>query len=516
MSRKRRLRRPLDLAREPQPNAPGAAVFTERIIRGEATVERDQAGKVVAATGHFQDVTDQHATAAGVEAAAAQWSETFDAMEDSVALFDAEGRVVHCNAATVALTGREMADIVGRRCDEVFHRPDYSDCPRRRAFETGQVQTSIDEQGGKWLRITFTPQLDIAGHVRGGVEVVTDITQLREAERAAEERSHFLEELLEAIPVPVYYKDMTLHFAGHNQAYAAIAGRTRDEIIGSTVFDVRPPDLAERFDASDRELLVHPERTLEEEFELPVPAGASKHMVSHKAVFSDVAGQPSGIVGVLLDVTEIRRADLERASTAAQLQHTLRGAVAALSATTELRDPYTAGHQRRVAELACAMALALGWDEESTDLLRTAALLHDVGKIVVPAEILAKPGRLTEPEMQLIRQHPSAGARMVGPIGFAPEVAATILQHHERLDGSGYPSGLRGEEILPAARVLAVADVIEAMISHRPYRPARPFKAAVAEIEDGAGGRYEAAACQAAISLVREQGFTFSRYSPLL
>ena len=451
-----------------------------------------------------------------MEAAATEWSETFDAMEDSVALFDADGRVVRCNAATLALTGRAMADILGRRCDEVFHPSGYAQCPRRRAFETGQVQTSIDERDGRWLRITVTPQFDAAGRVRGVVDVVTDITQLREAEKAAEERSHFLEELLEAIPVPVYYKDTTLHFVGHNEAYAAIAGRPREEIIGKTIFDVRSPRLAERFDTSDHELLAHPERPLEEEFDLPRPGGTTQRMVSHKAVFSDVAGRPAGIVGVLLDVTEIRRADLERVSAAAQLQLTLRGAVAALSATTELRDPYTAGHQRRVADLACAMVLALGWDDGSTDLLRTAALLHDVGKIVVPAEILAKPGRLTEPEMQLIRQHPAAGARTVSPIGFAPEVAQIILQHHERLDGSGYPAGLQGDEILPAARVLAVADVIEAMVSHRPYRPARPTKAAVAEIESGAGTRYEAAACEAAISLVRDRGFRFSRHSPLL
>jgi putative nucleotidyltransferase with HDIG domain len=126
----------------------------------------------------------------------------------------------------------------------------------------------------------------------------------------------------------------------------------------------------------------------------------------------------------------------------------LEGTVAALSATTELRDPNTAGHQRRVAALACAVARALGWDQGRIELLRTAALLHDIGKILVPAEILAKPGRLTDIEMALIRLHAAAGAETVGPIGFDPDVATMIRQHHERLDGSGYPAGLRGTEIL--------------------------------------------------------------------
>jgi putative nucleotidyltransferase with HDIG domain len=163
-----------------------------------------------------------------------------------------------------------------------------------------------------------------------------------------------------------------------------------------------------------------------------------------------------------------------------------------------------------VAQLACAIAGEVGFDEVSTERLRTAALLHDVGKIVVPAEILSKPGRLTAIEMQLIRQHPGAGADIVGPIGLDPDVADIVRQHHERLDGSGYPTGIHGDEILPGARVLGVADVVEAMISHRPYRPALPIKAAVTELEGGAGSRYEASACRAAISLLCEQGFSFA------
>jgi len=202
------------------------------------------------------------------------------------------------------------------------------------------------------------------------------------------------------------------------------------------------------------------------------------------------------------DVTDRHRAE-ER------LRLTLKAAVAALGATTELRDPYTAGHQRRVAELAGAIAAELGWSEEQIETLRIAALLHDIGKIVVPAEILAKPGRLTELEMELVRQHAQAGAATIAHIDFGDAIAAAIAQHHERLDGSGYPAGLTGDQILPGARILAVADVVEAMMSHRPYRPAQPTEAALAEIEAGAGRIYDAACCEAVLRLFREQGFTF-------
>jgi putative nucleotidyltransferase with HDIG domain len=200
----------------------------------------------------------------------------------------------------------------------------------------------------------------------------------------------------------------------------------------------------------------------------------------------------------------------ELAVGAGQLQRALTSTVAALGATVELRDPYTAGHQRRVAELSCAIAVELGWDEAQIEALRTAALLHDIGKIVVPAEILSKPGRLSSNEMQLIRQHAQAGADTISEIEFGSAIAVMVAQHHERLDGSGYPAGLVDGQILPEARLLAVADVVEAMISHRPYRAALPVAAAVAELEDGAGSRYDAPACAAAIRLLGEKGFTFA------
>ncbi len=193
-----------------------------------------------------------------------------------------------------------------------------------------------------------------------------------------------------------------------------------------------------------------------------------------------------------------------------RLRGSLAATVAALAAMTELRDPYTAGHQRRVAELACAIAAELGWDESRIEPLRTAALLHDIGKIVVPAEILAKPSRLNDAEMQLIRQHARAAADAIAAIDFGSDVATMIVQHHERLDGSGYPSGLHDAEIVPEARLIAVADVVEAMTSHRPYRAALPIAATLAELTDGAGSRYDAAVCEAAIALFGEDRFTFS------
>ena len=308
--------------------------------------------------------------------------------------------------------------------------------------QTGQAETDIIERDGVWLRMSFTPEKDATGQVVGGVHVVTDITQLRQAEQVARERSHFFEELLEAIPAPVHNTDVTFHYVACNQAYAQALGLSKEEVIGKTVYDIHPVEVAKRYDASDKELLANPDQPVELLFETRAPDGTARYLMTHKAVYSDVTGKPAGIVGVSFDVTEIRQTQQDLADSAVKLRLTLEGAVAALGATAELRDPYTAGHQRRVAELACAIARELDLEEASLESLRVAALLHDIGKIVVPAEIFSKPGRLTEPEMQIIRQHADAGANTAALIGFDGEVAEIIRQHHERLDGSGYPKGL--------------------------------------------------------------------------
>ena len=483
---------------------------SEHVLHGESAAERDVTGKVVAIVGYFQDVTDRREAAARLEAAAAEWRETFDAMGDSVSLFGRDGRILRCNAATSRLTGRAFADIIGHECEEVFSDRDCGivrEDGHSRRVKLKQISSSATAPGfaspslrrgrnrsscGRSARRhRHHPAAPSRADRRGAVPLP------RGAPRG-NPSAHLLPRCLAAL----HSRERGLC------GFLRPLQRSRSSARQLSTFG--RPTSRRSFDASDRELLNHPECPVEQELELFDQDGKHHWLVTHKAVFSDVSGRPAGIVGVNLDVTEIRRAQQEIADSAAQLELTLEGSVAALGATTELRDPYTAGHQRRVAELACAIALELGWDEARLKSLRIAARLHDIGKIILPAEILAKPGRLSEIEMQLIRQHAAAGAEVVSSIGFEQNVAEMIHQHHERLDGSGYPAGLRDGEILPEARILAVADVVEAMISHRPYRPALPIEAALSELEAGAGTRYDAAACEKAILLIREQGFTFT------
>ncbi len=199
----------------------------------------------------------------------------------------------------------------------------------------------------------------------------------------------------------------------------------------------------------------------------------------------------------------------EHLRSAERLRESLTDTIRAIALTVEKRDPYTAGHQQKVAQLAVAIAAELGFEPERIEGVRLGALIHDIGKIYVPAEILNRPGKLTPPEFEMIKSHAQVGYDIIKDVKFPWPVGEMILQHHERLDGSGYPTGLKGEAIIPEARILAVADVVEAMGSHRPYRAAHGFAAALAEIRQHRGTRYDAAAVDACIRLFEDKGFVF-------
>ena len=181
--------------------------------------------------------------------------------------------------------------------------------------------------------------------------------------------------------------------------------------------------------------------------------------------------------------------------------------LAVITTLSEMRDPYTAGHERRVAEIAVAIGAELGFDASRQEGLRVAGHLHDIGKMTIPAEILSKPGKLSAIEFQLIQGHAQAGHDVLKGVEFPWPVAEVALQHHERIDGSGYPQRLKGEAILLEARIMAVADVVEAMSSHRPYRVGRGIEAALQEIERGRGSVYDTDVADACLKLFREKGY---------
>lgn len=190
-----------------------------------------------------------------------------------------------------------------------------------------------------------------------------------------------------------------------------------------------------------------------------------------------------------------------------QLIKTLNSTIEAMSKTMEWRDPYTAGHQKKVALLSQAIARKLGWEEERIKGLYLAALVHDLGKIATPSEILTKPSMLTETELALIKEHPKTGYDILKDIPFTWPIAQAVYQHHERIDGSGYPNQLVGDAIIPEAKILAIADTIESMTSHRPYRPGLGLEKAILQVKSEAGKTLDPAICEVACQLIEQDEF---------
>jgi PAS domain S-box-containing protein/putative nucleotidyltransferase with HDIG domain len=237
------------------------------------------------------------------------------------------------------------------------------------------------------------------------------------------------------------------------------------------------------------------------------PNGRHVYLSINGAPIHDEKGNIKEVVCSIDDVTEQRQAEEEIGKTVGKLKRGIDDTIRAMAMIVEERDPYTAGHQERVANLSVAIAQDLNLSEEQIGGIRMAGMIHDIGKMKVPAEILSKPTKLSDLEFKLIQSHAEVGYKILETIAFPYPVAKIAYQHHERINGAGYPQGLKGDEILIEARILAVADVVEAMASHRPYRPGLGIDAALKEIENNRGILYDTDAVDACLLLFRGKGF---------
>jgi response regulator RpfG family c-di-GMP phosphodiesterase len=228
---------------------------------------------------------------------------------------------------------------------------------------------------------------------------------------------------------------------------------------------------------------------------------------------SDFINKPFELKELLIRIKRVFRERALRTELNMRLEQVmaaLEGVIHALSLSIDARDPYTAGHQRRATELAVAIGKNMGLSEDRVTGIRMAGAIHDLGKIAVPAEILSRPSRLSDMEFSLIKTHAEVGYNILKGIEFPWPVAETVYQHHERLDGSGYPRGLKGDEILLEAKIMGVADVVEAIVSHRPYRPAFGIEAAAEELSDKRGVLFDTGVANACLKIIQRDTFQFN------
>ncbi len=375
-------------------------------------------------------------------------------------------------------------------------------------FSKGESSAEADfvSKDGRKTPYFFTGlkvRIDNADHLVGVGIDISEIKQAKEALRASEAKYHSIfENSLEGI----YRTTKEGRFLMANTAFCDQLGYSSFEELAATVTNVAT-QLYVR--PEDREYLL---QMLEEEsavkgFETRFYR-KDKRIVWVRINITAVRDESGNILyydGIDEDTTQRKEVEREQARSAAQVRKAMMDTIHALVSMSEFRDPYTTGHQNRVADIAAAIAEELGLPEEQISGIRIAGLIHDVGKICIPTEILSKPGQLSQIEMDLIRSHVAAGYEIIKDIEFPWPIRKAVLQHHERLDGSGYPSGISGDDIVMEASIIAVADVVEAMASHRPYRAAQGLEAALEEIEKNKGILYDEKVAEACLRLYRDK-----------
>jgi len=351
----------------------------------------------------------------------------------------------------------------------------------------------------RWIWGKGEPELNERHAAVALIGLIQDITERKQAEASLADSELKYRQVVENAAEAIFVaQDGRIVFL--NPATTAMFGRSREELLARPVGGFFHPD--------DRDMVLerHQAQTRAEEapsvYSFRIIRGdGSTRWAEATAVHVDWQGKPASL-NLLGDVTERRLAE-------EALNRSFEATLIALGHVAERRDPYTAGHQRRVTDLALAIARKLGYSSAQCNPLRIAGMLHDIGKVAVPAEILTKPGALTKVEVQLVRTHSQAGYEILADVAFPGPVAEIVFQHHERLDGSGYPEGISGDEILREAKILAVADVVEAMASHRPYRTALGIDAALEEIREQRGRLYDSDVVDTCIQLFAS-GFEFA------
>ena len=326
------------------------------------------------------------------------------------------------------------------------------------------------------------------------------------------DRERWLSTILKSIGDGVIATNKNGAITFMNPLAETLTGWKLDQALDRTLSDVfkvmnQKPGKMQRI--SVKKILKGEESAFSDEAILVSKKGKNTPIDPRLEPIKDDGGNISGVVLAFTDVTARKMAEEELKRSFEQQKIAMEGTVRAIAYTVEIRDPYTAGHQRRVTKLACTIGEEMGLSKDQIEGLRMSGELHDIGKIHVPAEILSKPGQLSEAEYTIIKTHPQVGHDILKTIEFPWPVARIVFQHHERIDGSGYPTGLKGKDILLEAKILAVADVIEAMATHRPYRPALSIEESLREISKNKGTLYDSKVVDICLRVFKEKKFKF-------
>jgi len=466
----------------------------------------------------IRDITDRRRVEDALTRSEEKFRKIFYTSPDAVSVSRLEdGMFVSINPGFTRLTGYTEDDIIGVTSLAYNIWNDSDDRQRLvdalvRDGSVSNFEATFRIQGGAirhGLMSVSVINLDGVPHI---LNITRDITDRKEAQDALRESERKYRLLADNANDIIFVLDMELNYTYISPSVRSLRGYDPEEVLTQPVLETLTPASRQHAQETLTDVM-NLERAGQRQFSRTLQLETLKRdgtTVQTEVKLTFIRGknqEPVGILGVTRDITERIEAEERLKDTLELLRKAVGATIQVLGTAVESRDPYTAGHQRRVADLARAIATEMGLPQEQIDAIRMAGAIHDIGKLSIPSELLAKPTKLTDTEFSLIKQHPEKGYDMVKNVESPWPLAEIIYQHHERMDGSGYPRKLAGEEILMEARILAVADVVEAMASHRPYRPTLGPEAALDEITSYRGTRYDADAVDACIRLFRIKGY---------
>lgn len=459
-----------------------------------------------------RDITEREKAKEKIKESEERYKDLVEKAGVAILIDDKEGNVQYCN--------RKYADMFGYPLEEIGSKPIFSivhpdDVERVRKFHKGRIQgkkvpseyecKGITKDGNIVHMEIHADALQDNGDIIGTRSYIWDITERKKVEEAVQASEEKFRTLFDSAADAIFIHDLDGNILEVNEVACERLGYKKEKILNMTLADIDRPKQAVGTPKRIEELYqrghIFFETAHENKDGTVIPIELSSRII-------DYEGKPVAL-SIARDITERKLAEEERKQSFERLRQSLEETVNALATAVEMRDPYTAGHQHRVTSLATAIAEEMGLSKEKIEGIRMAGVIHDVGKIRVPAEILSWPGQLTEIDFNLIKTHPQVGYDILKRIELPNQVTKIMLQHHERMDGSGYPEGLKGKNILIEARVLAVADVVEAMASHRPYRAALGIEKALEEISKNKGILYDAKVVDTCLKLFNEKDFKF-------
>lgn len=440
----------------------------------------------------------------------------FEQLGVGVAHSTLEGRLTYVNPRLCELLGYSRREALRLTIGELTHVDDIGasiEARRRLIAGTGtyyerEARLFCKDGHEIWARITTSLVRPANGAAAIFTSLLQDISRQKELERDQGETELRFRQIAENIREVLFLDDPTEGRTLYvSPAYESVWGRSTSTLYanhGAWMEAIHPED---RPDFERALAAANVSGLMNHDFRIIRPDGTVRWINGRTFPILDESKKPYRLAGIAEDITARKATEAEVQRYIAQLKTAMYSTIDVIAAISEMRDPYTHGHERRVGALAAAIAREMGLEPSRTEGIRIAGYLHDLGKMFVPAEILAKPTRLTPEEFNLVKLHPQASYEILKPLQFPWPLAEIARQHHERLDGSGYPQGLKGDQILLEAKILAVADTVEAMASHRPYRPGRGLEAALAEVEAGRGKLFDPLAVDACLRLFRQKGY---------